>query len=300
MATLFKGICGIYKITSPSGRVYIGQSKNIGLRRLAYRSIKREGQPRIAASIKKYGLNVHQFDVIHELPKDVDQFVLNEYELLYISQYKNCGFMMMNCKATHVLGGHSEESKIKMSLSRKGRKPSEETKQKMAEPQKGRKRAEGTGAKISAALKGKKFSQERRDRAKVAHKGKHSMSEENKEKQRQRKGSLSPSFGKKVSEETKRKISTKNKGRIMSDEEKKRRSDALKGKGCGKYQRSPEQIERMRAIRLGKKLSPEHAAKLKASRKGVPMKPENVLKAVQARLKNGSYKKSAYVQNFSQ
>ena len=51
---------------------------------------------------------------------------------------------------------HSEESKKKVSMAKKGVKLSEEHKKKIGEGQKGRVQSEETRAKISAALKGKK------------------------------------------------------------------------------------------------------------------------------------------------
>ena len=56
--------CGIYKITSPTGRIYIGQSVNIKLRFRAYKNGGGKGQPKLRRSIDKYGWNEHQFDII--------------------------------------------------------------------------------------------------------------------------------------------------------------------------------------------------------------------------------------------
>lgn len=56
---------GIYKITSPSGRIYVGQSENIKSRWLKYRNIKNlVYQPLIKNSISKYGYEAHIFEVI--------------------------------------------------------------------------------------------------------------------------------------------------------------------------------------------------------------------------------------------
>ena len=46
---------GIYKITSPSGKIYIGQSKDIEKRFKAYKNLKCKGQPYIYRSLLKYG-----------------------------------------------------------------------------------------------------------------------------------------------------------------------------------------------------------------------------------------------------
>jgi hypothetical protein len=62
-----KIVCGIYKITSPSGRVYIGQSKDVF--RLRVRNYKKEtchSQPLLERSLKKYGWENHTFEIIEE------------------------------------------------------------------------------------------------------------------------------------------------------------------------------------------------------------------------------------------
>lgn len=63
--------CGIYKITSPRGRVYIGQSKNIKRRWGIYRTPKgTNSQKLLSKSFKKYGWENHQFDIIEYCSED--------------------------------------------------------------------------------------------------------------------------------------------------------------------------------------------------------------------------------------
>jgi group I intron endonuclease len=91
---------GIYKIESPSGKVYIGQSIDIEKRRLQYSIIKNvERQPLIERSILKHGFNNHTFSVVHELPADVTKDVLTEYERIYMDQHRECGVGMLNIVA---------------------------------------------------------------------------------------------------------------------------------------------------------------------------------------------------------
>ena len=54
---------GIYKITSPSGKIYIGQSKNIEKRFKAYYKKLGKNQPRLYRSFKKYGIKQHNFEI---------------------------------------------------------------------------------------------------------------------------------------------------------------------------------------------------------------------------------------------
>ena len=44
---------GIYKITNPKGKVYIGQSININKRWNAYRNLKLKSQTKLLNSLKK-------------------------------------------------------------------------------------------------------------------------------------------------------------------------------------------------------------------------------------------------------
>lgn len=88
----------VYKIISPSGRVYIGQSWNVKNRKATYASSRCKGQPILYSSITKYGWDNHEFKIVCELPTDVSQIVLNNYELFYYNQYKNCGYDMMNVR----------------------------------------------------------------------------------------------------------------------------------------------------------------------------------------------------------
>ncbi len=59
---------GIYKITSPSGKVYIGQTWNFNTRLRKYKSLHCSKQPKIYNSLRKYGVFSHTFEIIHELP----------------------------------------------------------------------------------------------------------------------------------------------------------------------------------------------------------------------------------------
>jgi group I intron endonuclease len=52
---------GIYKITNPKGKVYIGQSTNIEERMKHYINKNGKRQPKIFYSIKKYGWENHIF-----------------------------------------------------------------------------------------------------------------------------------------------------------------------------------------------------------------------------------------------
>jgi group I intron endonuclease len=72
--------CGIYKITSPTGRIYIGQSKDIERRLKNYTIMAKsvQGQVRLHRSLLKHGWSKHSFEVI-----------------------ENCNFEDLNCRERH-------------------------------------------------------------------------------------------------------------------------------------------------------------------------------------------------------
>lgn len=57
-------ISGIYKITSPSNKIYIGQSKNIKKRYNFYKNKNCKNQVKLFNSFEKYGVNNHTFEII--------------------------------------------------------------------------------------------------------------------------------------------------------------------------------------------------------------------------------------------
>jgi group I intron endonuclease len=105
---------GIYKILSPTEGVYIGQSWEIEKRRKKYSLGSCKNQNIIYNSIKCHGWAAHTFEVVHELPQDTTQDVMNNYETLYWQLHIDCGCEMMNIREPGSMGKCSEESKIKM------------------------------------------------------------------------------------------------------------------------------------------------------------------------------------------
>lgn len=153
---------GIYKITSPSGSIYIGQTRDSVTRFRNYKYVRCFNQKRIYNSLLKYGPESHIIEIIHELPNDITQDVLNTYEIFYWQQYKDCNFDMMNIKEPGSNGKHSEETKKKLSVKNTGYKFTEEQKQNLSKAKKGRKLSEEHKRKLSEAGKkahaeGKKF-----------------------------------------------------------------------------------------------------------------------------------------------
>jgi group I intron endonuclease len=118
-------ITGIYKITSPTGRVYIGQSVNVNARFKRYKDLNCLSQRKLYRSLLKYGCKAHTFQIIHELPGDASKEVLDTYERLYIEVHNNCGYKMLNIKSGGSNGALSRETRIRQSISLKGRERKE-------------------------------------------------------------------------------------------------------------------------------------------------------------------------------
>lgn len=122
---------GIYKITSPSNKIYIGQSTNIRARLLSYKNIERsKNQVKLYRSFKKYGFCQHDICIL-EL---CDISLLNERERFWQDFYNSIK-TGLNCLATTTLtksGFACQKTKDK----NLGKKASLATKIKMSESQK--------------------------------------------------------------------------------------------------------------------------------------------------------------------
>lgn len=146
---------GIYKITSPSGKIYIGQSINIQKRWKHYAELFNcKNQPKLYNSFLKYGVDKHKFDVIALcLAED-----LNEIERYYQDLFSAIGKNGLNCLLTNTStrsGCHSEETKKKMSVASSGRmlgrRVTNKTKQKLSDFNKGKKHTKNTILKMKIA-----------------------------------------------------------------------------------------------------------------------------------------------------
>ena len=149
---------GIYKITSPSGKIYIGQSVDLKRRLVEHHNLNRaKKHPRLHNSFLKHGVENHTFEVITEC--NIDE--LNNKERYYQDIYSVIGKNGLNCSLTNHAdksGEASEESKLKMSESRKGKTHSECTKLKISESNKGNKHSYKSKLKMSECRKGKTHS----------------------------------------------------------------------------------------------------------------------------------------------
>jgi group I intron endonuclease len=137
---------GIYKITNPTGKIYIGQSINIEKRWKYYISEslnKRDHQNKLFNSLKKYGPENHIFEIIEKC--SIEQ--LNEREI-YWGEYFNCTDQKigLNLRELGKQGQWTEEAKLKLSKSQTGVK----------------RHTNESKAKISNKLKGTKYTDEQK------------------------------------------------------------------------------------------------------------------------------------------
>lgn len=79
-----KKIIGIYKITSPKNKIYIGQSTDINKRFHHYKYYDCKAQKHLHASFIKYGYNSHKFEIVHECLLEE----LNDLEIYYIELFQ--------------------------------------------------------------------------------------------------------------------------------------------------------------------------------------------------------------------
>jgi group I intron endonuclease len=166
-------ISGVYKITNPNGRIYIGQSINIIGRWKVYEKKQAKKQPKLFKSLCKYGYNSHTFEIL----EICDHSLLYEREVFfkkyYLGKFNNNWGMVLFCELYDRGGGpRNEETRKKIGdanrgtifppevrklMGRKiGSTYSEEDKLKISQGLKGKPKPIGFGEKISQANSGRR------------------------------------------------------------------------------------------------------------------------------------------------
>lgn len=224
-------ICCIYMITSPSGKMYIGQTVNLYWRMYKYSKMHCDKQAKLYASFKKYGWDAHVFSILEECKKED----LNRLEVYYMELHETFN-------TEHGLNLRTGGDYYKLS---------DESKEKLRQANLGKKYSYETNYKKGVSLRGKNVSEESKIKMsngqKIVWKNKERL-----EKASERvKGESNPMFG-----------------RFWTDEQKKAHGDKIRGrKGhmAGK-KHSPETIAKM--IESRKNISPETRLKMSISRTG--------------------------------
>ena len=79
---------GIYKITNPNGKIYIGQSIDINRRFNEYKKLQCSQSKKLYYSLQKYGIENHKFEIIEECTTDQLNGKEEHYILLHNSHVK--------------------------------------------------------------------------------------------------------------------------------------------------------------------------------------------------------------------
>lgn len=259
---MFTSESGIYIIKNiKNNKAYIGSAVNLKNRESKHISDLKKNKhhsSKLQNSWNKHGSECFFFSVI-EYVIDVKSLISKEqYWIDLCDSYKN-GY---NCSpiAGSVLGTkHSDETKAKMSASRKGHTPnkgkvaSEETRAKISAANKGHTRNLGRrcSEETKAKLSGKTHSDETKAKIGAASKGnKYRSGKSDSEETRLKKSASAKgntnALGSIRTEEEKAKISAFHKGRKVSDETKKRMSESSKGhtRNTGRVQSAAERAKR--------------------------------------------------------
>jgi len=141
---------GIYKITNPKGKIYIGQSIKIEKRWRYYKSEsynERDHQTKLFNSLKKYSPENHKFEIIEECSEEL----LNEREIYWGNKY-NCTNpdTGLNLRELGKRGIWTKEAREKLSKAHMGK----------------HKHTKESKMKISQKLKGTKYTPEQRKKCK--------------------------------------------------------------------------------------------------------------------------------------
>jgi len=124
-------IVGIYKITNPEGKSYIGLSKDIEKRFQSHKALQFKGNNKLRESLTKYGKDSHLFKVLEEinistLTKSQSDSLLRKHERYWINIYKTFDDGLNENRGGSGCGSHTPESKQKISEALKNKpKPSD-------------------------------------------------------------------------------------------------------------------------------------------------------------------------------
>ena len=166
----------IYKIISPCGKLYIGQAKCLAKRKNKFiiwgtqkrwkahiseaNSLKKEGCLKLNNYINKYKSQ----NFIVEILLVCDMKYLDHYESCMISEYNTLYPNGLNLKTGGSNCVFSEQTKLKMSKSAKGRTFSDETIEKIRQGNLGKIVSQETREKLKIAMTGKKLTDQHKQK----------------------------------------------------------------------------------------------------------------------------------------
>lgn len=104
-------LVGVYELTSPSGKVYVGQSWDIQRRFNRYKNLNCKKQRKLFNSLNKYGLCNHRIKILELFYGDgANQETLDRIEIANIKYNKDIGNELLNLASGGSRGKHSEET----------------------------------------------------------------------------------------------------------------------------------------------------------------------------------------------
>lgn len=153
----------VYKITSPSNRIYVGSTIDVKRRQKDYKTFKGKGQPKLFRSILKYGWEAHNFEIICECElKDMLRLEAEHGHRLKVLGENGLNILLPKHDDIYSPRTLSAETRLKISIKAIGRKRTEEQTRKQSEAMTGR----------QSPMKGKKYDLTPEQRAQRSEKSK--------------------------------------------------------------------------------------------------------------------------------
>jgi|APSaa5957512622_1039677.scaffolds.fasta_scaffold47808_3 group I intron endonuclease len=256
----------IYKITSPSGKIYIGQSVNYKNRLKHYKSLSCKSQIKLYNSLVKYGYDHHVF----EIQDRVDNSLLNERERYWQDYYDsmNGGLNCVLTETNDKSGIQSNETIEKRRKKLIGKTRTDEFKQACRDRMSGHKLSESTKRKLSDVMKlngnkpptyhgvehpnyGKSMSSETKLKLRMANLSKSIHSDEWKLELKQRMtGEGNPFYGKSHTDDVKQRLREVKLGTTLNEDTKHKISKAHKGKHVGGNNNSARKVINIKTNKL--------------------------------------------------
>ena len=135
---------GIYCLTSPSQKCYVGQARNVQKRMRVYKNLNCKGQRKLYNALIKHGFEDFKFEILEECGIDI----LDEQEKFWI-QHKNSIKNGYNLREGGHFSRYSDESRLRISMAHKGKVLSQAHREKMSKARLGKSFTDETKRKMS-------------------------------------------------------------------------------------------------------------------------------------------------------